>query len=176
MTLLDAEPFLPVPEGLSRALELEPQAATPLPWTGWAFHSSDAEPTGLEFPFATVLDRSEGTVTLRLESPRAAATMHLFINEQADLRQITLPDGQLIDYSDFGPAPYRQFSCRGLSCSGLELELTLGNPAALELLVVDETPGLPPAAEQLTAARGELAVAWQDGDVTMAVNHQVPGR
>lgn len=172
-TLLDVIPAYPVPIGLEDALNLDEQMAAPLPWSGWAFHSAQAEAADLQFPFVTVLDSQGDLLRLRLESPRQAEQLHLFVPAAAGLQQLTIPGTEhLIDYRGLAGGPYRQFSCHGPECSGLELELLLGSAEPFELLVVDQTSGLPEASQPLLAARDSLAVPWQDGDVTLTVNLQ----
>jgi Peptidase family M28 len=54
-----------------------------------------------------------------------------------------------------------------LPAAGCELDLVLGETAAVEVYVVDSTPGLPPAGAALLAARPPTAVPQHQGDTTL---------
>ena len=50
---------------------------------------------------------------------------------------------------------------------GVLVELTATAPGPLELVVADQSPGLPPAAAAVAAARPPWVVTQQEGDVTL---------
>jgi hypothetical protein len=50
---------------------------------------------------------------------------------------------------------------------GSVVEMEVSSPGAFEIVVVEQTPGLPPAAQAIAAARPPLAVPQQEGDVTL---------
>lgn len=168
--LLDAVPETHLPAGFdSFSGALEPA----LPWSGWLFHRADSSRSVTDWPQIIVQGRSDNSLTVRLSSGRSARELHLFVPPTAGLTQVTVADsGYVIDYSDWPGNTFRRFSCYGPECDGLELELSFSELAPFDVFVVDQTPGLPAGGTELQAARGQLAVAWQDGDVTMAFNRQ----
>ncbi len=172
--LLDTVPILPLPERLAADLDLESGLATPLPWSGWAFHAALAPPAIDAFPSVTLLDTAAGRLRIRLDSPRGGNQIHLFVPAEAGLQQIAVSGTDyVLDYSAGAGGGFAQFSCHGTECSGLQLELVLEASGPVSVLIADQTPGLPDGGAALQAARGNLAVPWQDGDVTLAVNRQV---
>jgi hypothetical protein len=50
---------------------------------------------------------------------------------------------------------------------GVEVEFRASGPGPLEVVVADQSPGLPPAGAAVAAARPAWAVAQQEGDVTL---------
>jgi hypothetical protein len=51
---------------------------------------------------------------------------------------------------------------------GVAVELVLDGEAPVDAVVVDQSPGLPPAGATLAASRPATAVPSRDGDVTVA--------
>jgi hypothetical protein len=105
----------------------------------------------------------------RLRSPRGAAEIQLAIPPSAIVRSFTL-DGLTV------PAPvpklarwyggwwvYRLPARPG----GIEVALLATIPGPIEIVVADQSPGLPPAAAAVAAARPPWVVTQQEGDVTL---------
>ena len=105
----------------------------------------------------------------RLRSPRGASEIQLAIPPSANVRAFTF-DGVAV------PAPvpklarwyggwwvYRLPARPG----GIEVELLAATPGPLDIVVADQSPGLPPAAAAVAAARPPWAVTQQEGDVTL---------
>jgi hypothetical protein len=51
--------------------------------------------------------------------------------------------------------------------AGVEVEVTASAPGPFEVVVADQSPGLPPAAAGVAAARPPWVVTQQEGDVTL---------
>lgn len=168
--LLDTVPAAPLPGGFSGFGETPGPA---LPWSGWLFHRADSSQSVTAWPQLEVQGQNGDSLRVRLSSGRDAQELHLFVPPAAGLTQIAVADsGYVIDYSDWPDSGFRRFSCYGPECNGLELELRFSGLAPFDVLISDQTFGLPAGGAALQAARGELAVPWQDGDVTLAINRQ----
>jgi hypothetical protein len=50
---------------------------------------------------------------------------------------------------------------------GVEVAMEVTSPGPFEIVVADQSPGLPPAAAAVAAARPPWAVTQQEGDVTL---------
>ena len=105
----------------------------------------------------------------RLRSPRGASEIQLAIPPSANVRSFAF-DGLTV------PAPvpklarwyggwwvYRLPAHPG----GIEVELLAATPGPLEIVVADQSSGLPPAAAAVAAARPPWVVTQQEGDVTL---------
>lgn len=171
--LLDLLPNWPVPGDLDAAAQLSTDFGAVLPWSGWGFHQAPAEPQITEFPEVQVTDSGSSFLRLALQSARGGQQIHLFVPETAGLQRIDVVGMEhSIAYGDWAPGAFRQFSCHGPECHGLELDLHFAAAGTIDLLLADQTQELPPGGSELQAARGDLAVPWQDGDVTLAINRQ----
>jgi hypothetical protein len=58
----------------------------------------------------------------------------------------------------------------GVPDEGFDVEIT-ATRGDIDLTLVDETSGLPPAAARVAAARPPSATTTQDGDLTLALRH-----
>lgn len=105
----------------------------------------------------------------RLRSPRGASEIQLAIPPSANVRAFAF-DGVAV------PAPvpklarwyggwwvYRLPARPG----GIEADLLASTPGPLEIVVADQSPGLPPTAAAVAAARPPWVVTQQEGDVTL---------
>jgi hypothetical protein len=90
-------------------------------------------------PCVAVLDAAVGGAP----APRPPARVARWFGDWTVLRHATLPPG------------------------GAEVELLLGGPGPFEVEVADVSPGLPPEAARVAAARPPDAVTVQEGDVTL---------
>ena len=132
-----------------------------------------AAPLPMAGPEVEVLELArEGDVfrwRARLRSPRGAAEIQVAIPPSANVRAFTF-DGAVV------PAPvpklarwyggwwvYR-FPARP---EGIEVELVAEAAVPVDLVVADQSPGLPPAAAAIAAARPPWVVTQQEGDVTL---------
>ena len=171
--LFDVLPNWPVPSELDATVRLSGDFGAVLPWSGWGFHTAPAEPQIAVFPALEIIDSGSGFLRVALQSLRGGQQMHMFVPETAGLQRIdVVGTDQSIEYGSWAPGVFRQFSCHGPECHGLELDLHFTAGGTIDLLLADQTPELPAGGAELQAARGNLAVPWQDGDVTLAVNRQ----
>ncbi|HET8542289.1 MAG TPA: M28 family peptidase [Anaeromyxobacter sp.] len=132
-----------------------------------------AAPLHLPAPRLEVLDVAyEGglrRVRARLSSPRGAPRAYVVLPPASDVAAFEM-EGVAVP----APAPkvrhwwggWRVHGCAGLPPGGVELEVGVRGDAPLPVLVVDESPGLPPDGERLRAARPANAAPSQQGDAT----------
>jgi hypothetical protein len=134
---------------------------------------AEAEPLPLPGPEAEVLESSRqgDTVRLRLRirSPRGAPQLQLAIPPEVRVRSVS-SDGVRVP----SPVPKLARWYRGwwvyrlpARADGSVVEMEVSSPGAFEIVVVEQTPGLPPPARAIAAARPPWAVAQQEGDVTL---------
>jgi hypothetical protein len=105
----------------------------------------------------------------RLRSPRGASEIQLAIPPSANVRSFAF-EGLTV------PAPvpklarwYGGWWVFRLPArpGGIEVELVAATPGPLEIVVADQSSGLPPAAAAVAAARPPWVVTQQEGDVTL---------
>ncbi len=110
---------------------------------------------------------SERLIAVRLGSPRGASQMTLRIPRMAGLTAIDVPSAQrTITYPRRTGDEYDAFQCVGRSCSGLEITLHVGVDRTFDIVIVDQSAGLPPAGQALLAARPATASPTHGGDTT----------
>ncbi len=182
--LIDRRPWTPLPAALQAAEPFTADDRDLLPWSSASRTTAPAPPTTFPPPQLTVLDDMQEVsngphngarlLRLRLGSPRGADRISLFVPGLAGLQRIEVgKNGAVLDTENtarFGPGSYRRFDCHGRECDGLELQLSVGNLGALELLVVDTSFGLAEQATALAAARPATAVPSMDGDTVVLIN------
>jgi hypothetical protein len=64
-------------------------------------------------------------------------------------------------------AGWQVFTCRTLPAEGIEVEVVLEGDGSAEVVLTDESPGLPPSGSRLREARPATAVPSHDGDLTI---------
>lgn len=170
----------PFPPALRKAAEFAPKPSPAFPWSPSMARSflAPAPPLNVPAPGLVVLaDSAAGgkrRLRLRLTSPRGAPMGTIVVPAAANLESIKI-DGQAIPLEDRrpgsrGPAAaggWQQFTNYTVPPQGSEIEVVLGATQPLDWYVYDRTPGLPPTAQALLAARPKDAVPIQDGDLTM---------
>jgi hypothetical protein len=106
---------------------------------------------------------------LRIHSPRGAPDLQVAVPPTARVVSFTF-DGLPV------PAPVRKLSRwyggywvyrLPARPGGVEVSLEAESPEPLEIGVADQSPGLPPAAQAVAAARPPGVVTLQEGDVTL---------
>jgi len=176
--VLDRYPDAPLQEGFGQ-WTFEPVTVDLVPFVGSSPISTPAaSPLAgtVQPPRVEVLsDETDGTTRvlgLRLLAGDPFERLTLTVPRSVGAARLVVPAGgveiQLIDGEPRGG--HATFMCHGAACDGLELELHLGVPDALELGVTAQRSGLPDDAAGLVAARPATAVPSQDGDVSMVLN------
>ncbi|NLG09177.1 MAG: M28 family peptidase [Deinococcales bacterium] len=118
----------------------------------------------------------ERRLTFRLASPRGAERVTLLVPPAARATRLEVgAAGRAIEY-DPDANEHQAFDCRGRACDGLELTLHVDADGPLELVLFDQTAGLPEGGEALLAARPATATPSFEGDVTLSFNRLLVGR
>jgi Zn-dependent M28 family amino/carboxypeptidase len=159
---------------LRQAAPFSAERTRPFPWSpARPSFVAAAAPQHLAAPRLDVVaawsDGELRRVRARLTSPRGAPRVYLAFPPTADVVSFAM-DGVPAP----APAPkvrrwwggYRVHGCAGLPERGVEIEVALRGNEPLSVLVVDESPGLPPEGAPLQAARPADATPSQQGDAT----------
>ena len=163
-----------LPAGLRAAAGFAAEAALPYPWSEQKQFVAPAPTAGLPAPELTIL-RTEAagggrSVTARLRSDRGAPNLALFVPDGAKLTAMTA-GGRPVALGHPGPGRglYRRFAFVAVPAAGVDVRLVFPGERPAEVLVVDQSSGLPPAARAILAARPESAVPIGAGDVTLVL-------
>ncbi|HZF10865.1 MAG TPA: M28 family peptidase [Thermoanaerobaculia bacterium] len=178
----------PVPPAMRQAAKFGALPETPFPWSMQRQFVAPAPALPLAAPALVLLgETNEGGkrhLRLRLTSPRGGASAVLVIPKAADLQSMTVAGHEVPSpatdrrFAGLAKADYRIVAIDALPAEGVEIEAVLGAAGAVGAAghqtwtVLDGSPGLPPAAAALAAARPANASSIQDGDRTM-VSHRV---
>jgi hypothetical protein len=162
-----------MPWELRAAAAFGATAERPYPWSAQKQFLAPAPPLDQPAPELRVTDVTplpEGRkVNATLRSLRGAPNLYLFIPRDAPLRSMTSGGKPVV----FGPAAgrrlgrYRVVRFCGVSGEGVDLVLDLAGSSPVEVLVVDQSRGLPTGGETLLAARPATAVPSDAGDTTL---------
>lgn len=159
----------PLPPGLAQAAPFKLGPAFPWSPPFLGAHATPAPAISAPAPEVTVVaderNGDEHRLLLRLRSPRGARVGILAVPAERSYGSITL-DGNPLAL----PAQKQGFlilSTIPLPPEGSEFELVFGGDGPLEIYAADQSAGLPPEGAPLLAARGKLAVPFQDGDTTV---------
>lgn len=153
---------VPIPAG-SRGL---------FPWRGDTVQVrvAPAPATTLPPPELQILERTvagdEARVRAVVRSPRGAAKVRLYFPEWGDLRSLTF-DGEPIPLASASSAGWLEFGYLGPTVAGLEVEAVLGATDPVDVLLVDESYGLPAGSDALALARPPAYAPVGLGDLTL---------
>ncbi|MGH2601893.1 MAG: M28 family peptidase, partial [Dehalococcoidia bacterium] len=163
-----------VPPALLDAGQFAGESQPVLPWSNRRYLLAPAPATDAPAPAVEVLSdelvAGERVVELQLRSPRGGHQLSLYVPETAGLQQIAVVGTPLVVDDTRPRNGYQVFHCHTTACDGMTLELHLASRDAVELFVVDMTPGLPAGAADLIAARPPTAVPSRDGDLSLIVD------
>ncbi|HEV7670027.1 MAG TPA: M28 family peptidase [Thermoanaerobaculia bacterium] len=161
-------PERPLPPAVAKAASFE--VVHPYPWSyaDTKAYAAPAPPLPLVVPTLEVLSdepRPDGRhLSLRLVSPRGAPSVTLQVPVSADVRSARMENEEIPQTE--GKIPPRgdwfTFTCLSTPPEGIELDLVIGASGPVQGYLVDRSPGLPPAARGLVAARPADMVP--DGD------------
>lgn len=158
----------PVPERLRRVAELSARPEPAFPWTRRPYFAAAASVDPLAPPELTVVAdevaRGVRTLRARLRSPRGAPIGRLLLSPEAPIGRVTLAGEELPLGEGSG---WKSFTYLTLPEQGVELELRLTGAVPIEVYLTDQSPGLPPAGDELVAALPPTVSPMQDGHVTV---------
>jgi hypothetical protein len=166
------------PPAMLRAADFAREPTPALPFRP-AVVAAPAPDEDLPAPELTVVGREEHGRTrwlrVLLRSPRGAPDLTLAFAPSvslvgAKLNAATLPPLRpLVRRHVFGG--WQPITLLGVPREGIELQIELGSSEPAEAVLVDGTPGLPPAGQGIERARPEWSRPTQDGDTTLALTH-----
>jgi hypothetical protein len=159
------------PDPLRQKFDAEPRVV--FPWSSREHPVAKAPATTAPAPDLQLLSDEqiggERVVKVQLRSPRGANEIDLFVPIE-NLKSVTAAGDAFAVSPEDSWNGYYTFWCYGRSCDGLEITLRFKNTEPVEVLLVDHSPGLPPAGEPLIQARPVTAVPSQGGDSTMILH------
>ncbi len=161
-----------LPDALRRAAAFGGDAVLPFPWPTQKQYVAPAPTLGAappELAVDAITPVGGGrTVRARLRSARGAPNLAVFVPAGAPLRSMTA-NGRRVAIPSFagGGVAYRRIAFVAVPEEGVELDLELGGVAPVEVIVADQSPGLPRSGDALVAARPPTAVPIGAGDVTI---------
>jgi hypothetical protein len=164
-----------IPAELRAAAAFRATAERPYPWSAQKQFLAAAAPLDQPAPqlrVTKVTALPEGRkVEATLRSLRGAPDLYLLISRDAPLRSMTAGGKPVV----FGPGAarrlgrYRVVRFCGIPDEGVDLALDLAGGSPVEVLVVDQSRGLPSGGEALLAARPATAVPSDAGDTTLVL-------
>ncbi len=174
--VVDRWPWAPLPDTMEQVGAFAPAAV--IPWIDFEFLSSPAAVAAQPVPtlerVSDEVSQGQRVLTVRLRAASGGDQLMLMLPGNAGVNRVELPGtgfGVTVGPQDAGDSPgYRSFTCHGVACDGTEIALHIASAGALELIVVEQGPGLPAAGAALLAARPSTAVPSQDGDIRVAFN------
>ena len=153
---------------------------TPFPWSGRrrafaanASHRNDPAPELTEIQSSASGGRRR--FRARLLSPRSATTASLAFPPSARIESFAMA-GELLPrlhpraVRDAGG--WQIYSCVTLPPEGIVVEAALAGEEPVEIILTDQSPGLPEEGAKLSAARPPTAVPTHEGDLSL-VTHRV---
>ena len=169
-------PGKPLPADLRRAAGFGAAPVRPFPWSD--LEQFVAPAPSLAQPAATLSETGETrlqdgrAINATLRSERGAPVVVLFLPSDAPVLSLTA-DGQPVFLTPTGAArgnAYRRVRFFGVHEHGVRLELRLQGNKPLEILIADQSYGLPNGGEALVSARPATAVPSDSGDSTIVVS------
>jgi hypothetical protein len=162
-----------MPAQLRRAAAFGTKAERPYPWSAQKQFVAPApalDQAGPEVTATSVTPVPDGRlVKATLRSLRAAPSLYLFVPRGAPLRSMSAGGKPVV----FGSRPgssvgrYRVVRFCGVPDEGVGLELNFAGSSPVEVLILDQSRGLPAAGQALVAARPATAVPSDAGDTTL---------
>jgi hypothetical protein len=162
-----------MPESLRSRFDPEPVAV--FPWLDRPYMVADAPVTDASAPGLDVLSEAmeagQRVVEIQLRSPRGADGIALHVPVDAlvagDPPAVTVGGYAFDLVPEDAVQGYYTLDCFGRRCDGLVVEVRLAGEAAVEVLVVDSSSGLPAGGEIWLQARPDTAVPVDEGDLML---------
>jgi hypothetical protein len=164
-----------LPETMKKVASFAPAPIVGFPWAP-ASAGFSAEGARIDIPPPELIgieDRRDGTgrrITATVRSPRGAPILFLAFPPP------TLPDSVRIGGHKLPPlypraarqmGRSRVYSCLDAPPDGVSVEVFFATGRSFELVIGDESYGLPPGGERFAAARPPTSVTSQSGDVSI---------
>jgi hypothetical protein len=157
----------PAPAPVKAAMGPSATEGTALPWQSRpALHAAGQLDPTLTPPSFRILEKAAGSLRLHVAPSRGGRMLFLFEHREGAPPTAVLDGKRATFASGFGPEKGNLLTLYGVPPEGIDLELAILDPTLLE--VAEPTPGLPPQAMPVAAARdASTAVPYQGGDDTI---------
>jgi hypothetical protein len=167
-----------LPRELQQAAQFEPAPIKPFPWHHSQAYRAVAAPVQMAPPeLASIQETNNGgkrLVHAWLRSPRGAAVATVLFSPSTKVTSFTMQGKPLPEPSAKASWWYnnwKAYSCLTMPAEGIEVSFRLEGDATPEVVILDESSGVPPAGKALVSARPNTATQSQDGDVTVVSRH-----
>lgn len=154
-----------------QAIGSEVALRPPFSWNKTRFYSRPVASERMPSAALTVLAETSlaqgRRVTARIEAAPGVSVVQILFPKSAGVTSIEI-GGRKLDYAKDGDE-YVAFFCRGQSCNGREIAVTLGQTRQTSI-VVAVSSGVPAAFDAISSSRAPLAVPRGNGDQSMVVS------
>jgi len=170
-----------IPDSMSQLHAFSDDATFVLPWSSEPLFAAEATPNDAPSPQLDILSdtftNGERIIKARLTSPRGGNQIKLLIPTSAALNAISVANKKVTFDPLTAEDDFYVWECYGESCNGIEIDLHIANRKAIEMLIADQTPGLPPHGDALLQARPANATPAHNGDASVIVEQvEVSGK
>jgi len=154
------------------AFGASPQVAFPWSSGDVRFYTANTAPMQLKAPILSILEQSSAggrrLLRIRVSSPRGAPDLRLIVPKSVPIETVTVGgEPMLAPRGGDRRGRFRHLVFLGVPATGVEIEIVVGTIDKVNILVRDDSPGLPPAGEFLRGARSSSEVAFDEGDTTI---------
>lgn len=162
------------PPAVLRAMGSEVALRPPFSWNETRFYSKPV--TSVRMPAAALAVLAETPVaqgrrvTARIDAAAGVSVVEILFPKAAGVKSIQM-GGQQLDYAD-STDDYVAFFCRGDSCNGREITVTLGTTRQ-SAIVAAISSGLPAAFDTVANSRAPVAIPRGNGDQSMVVSESL---
>lgn len=162
-----------IPDEIRQLHAFSDNATFILPWPSESFFAAEATQNEAPSPQLDILSDTltdgERIIKATLSSPRGGNQIRLLIPTSAALNAISVADKKITFDPVTAEDDFYVWECYGELCNGIEIDLHIANRKAIEMLIADQTPGLPPHGDALLQARPANATPAHDGDASVIV-------
>lgn len=162
-----------IPDEISQLYAFSDEATFILPWPSEPLFAAETTQNEAPSPQLNILSDSFGNgeriIKATLTSPRGGNQIRLLIPTSTALNAISVANKKITFDPVTAEDDFYVWECYGESCNGIEIDLHVASRKAIEMLIADQTPGLPPHGDALLQARPVNATPAHDGDASVIV-------
>ena len=162
------------PQAVLQAMGSEVALRAPFSWNETRFYSkpvaSARMPSAALYVLAETSAADDRRVTARIDAAAGVSVVQILFPKAAGLKSIEI-GGQKLDYAESAD-DHQVFFCRGDSCIGREITVTLGK-ARQSTIIAAISSGLPAAFSTVADSRAPIAVPHGNGDLSMVVSESL---
>lgn len=162
------------PQAVLNALGKEAALRPPFSWNDTRFYSIPVASQSMPSASLAVLEETplaQGRrIRARINAEAGVSMVQILFPKAAGVKSIEM-GGRKLDYSEVSD-DYVAFFCRGESCNGREVAVTLGQ-SRQSSIVIGISPGLPAAFNSVSNSRAPYAVPMGHGDQSIVVSESL---